>query len=256
MNTVRILILHFQETKGKSSKTRVKGNFNIDSHREGVAAAVDLLAGRVVGIVGVEVVVGLLGKREVAVDASNQVEDAAAGVEIVQIAGVAPRWKMAVVAAGIDLEVAHRRPNEAVVPSSWGPLVAIERSERALVVGGVAFPVVVEDALPLTLVVGVVEGYLLEESHSMGEVELEGVEDDPSGALGLTVVAEVGQPFRDASRDAEDDEWVDELLHLNWELGAVPMGVHLQIVDEACPLDSVDSERLTIAPLHYRVVPL
>ena len=85
----------------------MKGNFNIDSHREGVAAAVDLLAGRVVGIVGEEVVVGLLGKRGVEVDASNQVEDAAAGVEIVQIAGVALRWKKAVGAAGIDLEVAH-----------------------------------------------------------------------------------------------------------------------------------------------------
>ena len=60
-----------------------------------------------VGIVGAEVVVGLLGKREVAVDASNQVEDAAAGVEIAQIAGVALRWMKAVVAAGIDLEVAH-----------------------------------------------------------------------------------------------------------------------------------------------------
>ena len=140
------------------------------------------------------------------------------------------------------------------MPSSWGPLVAIERSERALVVTGVAFPVVVEDALPLTLAVGVVEGYLLEENHSMGEVELEGVEDDPSGVLGLTVVAEVGQPFRDASRDVEDDEWVDEPLRLNWELGAVPMGVHLQIVDEACPLDSVDSARLAIAPLHCRAV--
>ena len=140
------------------------------------------------------------------------------------------------------------------MPSSWGPLVAIERSERALVVTGVAFPVVVEDALPLTLAVEVVEGYLPEENHSMGEVEPEGVEDDPSGVLGLTVVAEVGQPFRDASRDVEDDESVDELLRLNWELGAVPVGVHLQIVDEACPLDSVDSARLAIAPLHCRAV--
>lgn len=140
------------------------------------------------------------------------------------------------------------------MPSSWGLLVGIETTERALAVTGVAFPVVVEDAPPLTLAVGAVEGYLLEESHSTVEVELGAVEDDPSGVPGLKVVAEVGQPFRDASRDVEDDEWVDEQLRLNWELGAAPMGVHPQTVDEACPLDSVDSERPAIAPLHCRVV--
>lgn len=70
----------------------------------------------------------------------------------------------------------------------------------------VAYQVVKEDALPLTLEAKVVAGYLPEENHWMAEAVREVVVGDPSVDRGLTGVAEVVPPYRDASHDAEDDE--------------------------------------------------
>lgn len=101
------------------------------------------------------------------------------------------------------------------MPSFWASFAATEMLVPASVAMGAAFRGVEADELPLTLVAEEVEECLPEGNHSKGEVELGVVEDDPLEVLVSMVAAVVGPPFRDALRDVEDDESVDEPLSLN-----------------------------------------
>lgn len=113
--------------------------------------------------------------------------------------------------------------------------------------------VVKEDELPLTLVAREVEGYLLEGNHWMVVVEREAEVDDPSVVLGSPEVAEVVPPCHDASRDAGDDERLDETPRSNSASEVVPMEARRRTVDEVYRLDLADFEQLTIVPPHFRV---
>lgn len=110
------------------------------------------------------------------------------------------------------------------------------------------------DALPLTLVAKVAEGCLREGNRPMVAEELEEEEGDPSVVLVSMVVAEVEQPSHDASHGVADDEQLGETVGPSWASEVEPTEARLRTVDEACPLDSVDSERPTIVPQHCRVV--
>lgn len=114
----------------------------------------------------------------------------------------------------------------------------------------VAFQVVEEDVLPLTLGVKVAEEYSLEGNRSTVEVEQVVAVGDPLEVLVLMVEEEVVQPYR-ALRDVEDDEQFDESLYLNLELEGVLKEEHRQTIDEAYLLDLVDFEQLTIFQPRY-----
>lgn len=115
-----------------------------------------------------------------------------------------------------------------------------------------AFRVVEVDEPPLTSVAKEAEECSTEGNRSMGAVEREAVEGDPSEDQALTVAVGAVPPFRDALRDVEDDETVDETLRSNSASEVAPMEEHRRTIDEVCPLDSMDSERPTIFPQHFR----
>lgn len=94
----------------------------------------DLLEGREVETVEVEVAVVHLETLEGVVDASRLEEVGEVVAEIVQIVGVeVHRWMKEVVVVEIDLEVVRLRPNEQLVValSFWELFVALETLERA-----------------------------------------------------------------------------------------------------------------------------
>lgn len=87
--------------------------------------------------------------------------------------------------------------------------------------------------------------------HWMVVVARAGEVDDPSGVPESTAAEAEARPFRDALRDAEDDEQIDEHSRSNLALAAVPVVAHPQTIDAVCPPDSTDSERLEVFPRHY-----
>lgn len=150
--------------------------------------------------------------------------------------------------------VALPRPNvEVAVPSSWKRLTVLETSARASVVMAAACQVAEEDARPLTLEEEEVEEYSPVGNHRMVAAAQVAEVDDPLVVPELTAVAEAARPFRDASRDAVDDEPAGERLRLNSALVAAPTVAHRRIADAVCLLDSVGFARLKVFLLHCRV---
>lgn len=62
------------------------------------------------------------------------------------------------------------------------------------------------------------------------------------------------QPFHDASRDAEDGELLDEILHLNLASVVQLTVEHQRTTDEAYLLDLAGFERLVVFRPRYRGV--
>lgn len=89
------------------------------------------------------------------------------------------------------------------------------------------------------------------EIHWMVAVAQAGEVDDPSGVPESMAAAAVARPFRDASRDAEDDEQIDEHLRSSSASAAAPVVVRPRTIDAVCPPGSADSERLEVFPRHY-----
>lgn len=77
--------------------------------------------------------------------------------------------------------------------------------------------------------------------------------DDPSAVQEWTVAVAVARPFRDASRDAEDDESAGGHSRSNSASVAAPEVARPQTADVVCPLDSTDFAQPKVFRRHCRV---
>lgn len=211
--------------------------------------AVVLLAERAVEIEAGAAVAGHPAKLGAVADVAR-LGVASVMVGTVRIARV-PRWRMAAEAVEIVPAEALPWPSAAAaVPSFSRRPTAPARSVRASAATAAAYPVVEEDA-PWTSVAEEAEECSPGGSHRTAAAARAAEADDPSVVQESTAAAAAARPFRDASRDAEDDETGGRSRSSSVS-AAAPAEARPRTADEVCPLGLADSERLRVFPRRYR----
>ena len=196
--------------------------------------AVVLLAERVVGIEAGAAAAGHPARQEAVAGVAKPGVAAAVVVGTVRIARV-HRHRMAAEAVEIVPAEALPWPNAvAAVPSSSRPTAPV-RSARASAATAAAYPVVVEDA-PWTSVAEEAEGCSPVEIRRTVAAARAAVADDPSVVPESTAAAAAARPFRDASRDAEDDGQTDERSRSSSASAAAPAAARPRTADAVCLL--------------------